>query len=193
MTKKAWVKEVNRKMEELQQYLDGPFVAMHEYEPDDVEFANRLEGLHGVVSALYKATFLKGESEMERKCHCGQKQAACGKKRITLELHNIMTIEPCAICGKRCEPDEFDFLMDNSLVCPDCAKDQAPDLYLIWRDATHWHEKDLPKVFNDGVISGKTTAGQMILDAMSETELERVKRVCRVDLGAMPCREGLPF
>lgn len=63
MEKKAWAKEVNHKMEELQQYIDGPFVAMHEYEPDDVEFANRLEELHEIVSALYKATFLKGENE----------------------------------------------------------------------------------------------------------------------------------
>jgi hypothetical protein len=131
------------------------------------------------------------------KCNCKQKHGAkVEDEKIVLELNRDFFDNICCfLCGAVTTPDGLDFVIERTkdFVCPSCAKEKAPDLFLIWRDAHHWHEKDLPKVFNDGVISGKTTAGQMILDAISETELDRVKRVCRVDLGAKPYREEIPF
>lgn len=57
MDKKAWEKEVQEKMKKLEEFINGPYVSMHEYKPGDAEFANRLEELNTIVSELYKATF----------------------------------------------------------------------------------------------------------------------------------------
>lgn len=134
---------------------------------------------------------------MAKKCNCEQKQAAkLEGEKIVLRLNNDFSdVFHCFFCGEPCYPDGFDFFVEGTgkFVCTGCVKEKAPDLFMIHEHAHQWREKDLQKSFEEGVTSGKTTAGQMILDAITEPELERVKRVCRVDLGAKPCLEEIPF
>ena len=134
---------------------------------------------------------------MEKKCNCKQKQAAkLEGEKIVLELNsNIKESILCFLCGSEVRPDGFDFFVEGTkdFVCLKCVKEKAPDLYLIHKYAHQWQEGAFDEAYHQGFISGKTTAGQMILDALDEPELERVKRVCRVDLGAKACREDIPF
>jgi len=134
---------------------------------------------------------------MKKKCNCEQKQAAkAGGGKIVLELNSDFRENICCFfCGNVCRPDGFDFVIEGTkdFICTDCVKCNEPDLYLIHEYAHQWRDKSLDEAFHRGVISGKITAGQMILDAITESELERVKRVCRVDLGAKACREDVPF
>ena len=134
---------------------------------------------------------------MEKKCNCKQKQAAKVEgEKIVLELNsNFKESILCFLCGSEVRPDGFDFFIEGTkdFVCLKCAKEKAPDLYLIHKYAHQWQEVALEETYFRGVKSSKTTAGQMILDAITESELERVKRVCRVDLGAKPCLDDVPF
>jgi hypothetical protein len=135
---------------------------------------------------------------MKKNCNCKQKQTSKAEgEKIVLELNSDLVDENicCFLCGNVCRPDGFDFVIEGTkdFVCLDCVKCNEPDLFLIHEYAHRWRENTLEAAFQRGVISGQTTAGQMILDAIAETELDRVKRVCRVDLGARPCREELPF
>jgi hypothetical protein len=57
--------------------------------------------------------------------------------RITLQLHSVLTNSPCAICGARCDPNGFDFCLHGTthVVCDECAKQKAPEIYGIREQA----------------------------------------------------------
>jgi hypothetical protein len=129
-----------------------------------------------------------------KKCNCKQAAKLEGEK-IVLKLNsNFKESILCFLCGSEVRPDGFDFFIEvtKDFVCMKCAKEKAPDLYLIHESAHQWAEASLEEAFDRGVACGKTAAGQMILDALDEPPLERVKRVCRTDLGARSCDE-MPF
>jgi len=116
-------------------------------------------------------------------------------KRILLKYHHDVGGAACYFCGEFVEDDGLDFFVegtDKFRVCAACVGKKAPDLYLIHEYAHNWQEEALEKEYFRGVESGKTAAGQMILDAITESEIERVKRVCRVELGAKAC-DDIPF
>lgn len=50
-------KEVLKRLDTLQEFLDGPMVSLHEYIPSDPEYVKRVYRLHRLVSDLYSATF----------------------------------------------------------------------------------------------------------------------------------------
>lgn len=130
---------------------------------------------------------------MKQKCNC--KAAKLESEKIVLELNNDFFDNICCfLCGNITTPDGLDFVIEGTkdFVCLDCAKNKAPELYLIHKYAHQWREKYLTQEFNEGCDYGKTIAGQMILDAITETTLERVKRVCRVELG-VKAYEDVPF
>jgi hypothetical protein len=118
-------------------------------------------------------------------------------KRIVLKYNEDVTGAACYFCGLRVEDDGFDFFVEGTnefRVCEHCAKEKAPDLYEIWRDAHRWNEEMDIKSFREGVKAGKEEAGQMIIDTIDEPVISRVERVCRVDLDAKPFREvDIPF
>jgi len=117
-------------------------------------------------------------------------------KRILLKYNHDVGGSACYFCGEFVKDDGLDFFVEGTnefRVCAGCVDKKAPDLYLIHEHAHRWQEVALEKAFEKGVIAGQTTAGQMILDAITEPELERVKRVCRVNLGAKPCLDDVPF
>ena len=130
---------------------------------------------------------------MEKKCNCKQKQAAkLEGEKIVLELNsNIKESILCFLCGSEVRPDGFDFFVEGTkdFVCLKCVKEKAPDLYLIHEYAHKWREESLSKPFSEGVKAGRKDAGEMILNAITEPTLERVKRVCRVNLGASSCED----
>lgn len=131
-----------------------------------------------------------------KKCNCKKQAAQLEGEKIVLELNNDFFDNICCfLCHETTTPDGLDFVIEGTqdFVCCDCAKKKAPDLYLIHKYAHAWREKSLENKFNEGVTVGKKTAGQMILDEITEPTLNRVNRVCRVDLGATPCNEDIPF
>jgi hypothetical protein len=110
-SKAAWEKEVMQKLNNLEQYLDGPYGTMHEYCPDDVEFANKLEGLREVVSALYKATF-RGEVAVERKEVC----CVCGCALPETSLYFMIAEHEKAIC-KNCVSEMCPTYLSERGIC----------------------------------------------------------------------------
>lgn len=50
---------------------------------------------------------------------------------VTLKFNNVITNDPCAWCGQRTDPTGMDFFAEDSesLVCDDCVRDVAPELY----------------------------------------------------------------
>lgn len=129
---------------------------------------------------------------MEKKCNCEQKKTVVDHgRRILLKYNYDVGGSACYFCGKFVKDDGLDFFIEGTKefrVCERCATNKTPELALIHKHAHDWKEEVWEKAFIQGVICGKTAAGEMILDAITETELDRVKRVCRVDLGAKPCR-----
>jgi len=119
---------------------------------------------------------MKGEIEMEKKCDCEQKQAEKVEgEKIVLELNDFRENICCFLCDNSFLPSGLDFFIEGTqdLVCPSCAKQHALDLFIIREYARKWREKALDETFERGVSSGKTTAGEMILDAIEAPEIER--------------------
>lgn len=57
MNKQKWEMAVEEKMDALDDFIDGPYSDMHEFEPGDVRFANKVEELNRIVADLYATTF----------------------------------------------------------------------------------------------------------------------------------------
>lgn len=59
-------------------------------------------------------------------------------KRLAIKLNNIITNDPCAICGARTDPNGIDlFLADTwELVCMECGRKHAPELTAFLEMAT---------------------------------------------------------
>jgi len=57
--------------------------------------------------------------------------------RVALKTNNVITNDPCALCGMRTDPCGLDFFLDgtSSLVCDECAKRIDPGLYATQRAA----------------------------------------------------------
>lgn len=113
--------------------------------------------------------------------------------KITLRLNEDMEPAQCCVCGSMTHPDGLDFFITGTrqFVCTNCARKKSPELALIHDDAHVWANGHSEEQFDKGIKCGKVTAGQMIYDALTEPEVDRVKRVCR-ELGASPCDE-IPF
>ena len=113
-------------------------------------------------------------------------EAAVEGKKVTLEHNTSGAGSACYFCGQFVPCGGLDFFIAGEKdfrVCVDCAKQKAPELYLIWRDAHRWEEERSIEAFRRGVGDGKKDAGEMILHAMHEEPLERIHRVCVQDLG----------
>ena len=112
--------------------------------------------------------------------------------KIVLQLNSNLKDADCFFCESLCIPDGLDFLIEgtNDFVCMACVKEKAPDLYLIHQDVHQWAENDSINSFNQGVAEGHKEVWKMILDDLEETPVDRIKRVCRVKLGA---QDDLPF
>jgi hypothetical protein len=50
---------------------------------------------------------------------------------VTLKANNCITNDPCAWCGERTDPAGLDFFVPGtwSLVCAECARVRAPEVY----------------------------------------------------------------
>lgn len=109
------------------------------------------------------------------------KKAAGDGHQITLGLNNVITNDPCAICGARCDPDGYDYFLEGTvgLVCDGCAEKYAPDLVEIRK----YINRELAQTWAEGEREGRMKAGRMILEAIQETPIDRVRRVCRDKLG----------
>jgi hypothetical protein len=53
--------------------------------------------------------------------------------RVVIGLNSVITNDPCAICGKRTDPNGIDFFLEGTreLVCNHCAQEHAPGLYRL--------------------------------------------------------------
>lgn len=118
--------------------------------------------------------------------------AAVEGKKIVLEFNDSGGGSACFFCGEFVEYGGLDFFIEGTKefrVCADCAKQKAPDLYLVWRDAHRWQQETDIKSYQQGVGAGKKDAAEMIFHAIDETPIERVRRIC-FKLGAF---EESPF
>src|SRR5271157_3622546 len=117
----------------------------------------------------------------------GKAAKAGDEKRITLELNTNLEKGSCCFCGAPCVPDGLDFFLDGTknFVCTDCVKEKAPDLYLIHEYAHRWRENEAKSAWHKGEKAEKEAAGRIILAAMEEPAVDRVRRVCRLELGVV--------
>ena len=112
--------------------------------------------------------------------------------QITIRYSGQNEAKPCKFCGRKFlvweEMEGLEFVLEESgaPVCIDCVKQKAPDIYMIWREISRWNETTAPAAWENGFSEGKKAAGRMILDAIEEPEIERIKRVCRHELKATP-------
>lgn len=115
-------------------------------------------------------------------------------RRIILKSNNAITNDPCAICGARCDPDGFDFFLEGteSLVCSDCARQNVPDIFQLWRDLHLWLEGEIGSIRKEALDEGKRQAGEIILAAIEESPIDRVKRICSGELGVSKEYEDMP-
>lgn len=102
---------------------------------------------------------------------------------FTLEHTEHVEDENCHFCGKRVETCGFDIVCGLAFVCEDCAKKKAPFLHRIWINAMTW------KRSGNEFERGKQAAFQEVLNAIEESPLERVKRLC----GKNGLQEDIPF
>ena len=115
-------------------------------------------------------------------------EAAVEGKKVTLEHNTSGAGSACYFCGQFVPCGGLDFYIAGEKdfrVCESCAKQKAPELYLIWRDAHRWHEGLQHEAFQQGVEQGHKDAGAMILHAIDETPIERIRRFCVRELGAV--------
>lgn len=68
--------------------------------------------------------------------------AAAAGGRITLFENNVLTNDPCAICGARCDPNGFDYGIDKRLVCDQCAYQDAPEMMRIRTEAMSYAKRE---------------------------------------------------
>lgn len=73
-----------------------------------------------------------------------KKLAVGGERRITLKMNGVLTNDPCAFCGGRCDPGGFDYFAEGTghLVCDDCAKKYAPEMVNIQKAALNYAKRD---------------------------------------------------
>ncbi len=60
-----------------------------------------------------------------------------GHRDICIKLNNVITNDPCTLCGGRCDPTSVDLFLDGTeqLVCDQCAEKRVPGLYRLLRMA----------------------------------------------------------
>lgn len=64
------------------------------------------------------------------------------KRNMTIFYNNVITNDPCCICGQRTDPDGFDFGIEKRLVCLQCAKKYRADLVEIKEEAQKAFEEE---------------------------------------------------
>mgnify|MGYP001211647395 CR=1 FL=1 len=76
-------------------------------------------------------------------------------RKITLKRNNILTNDPCAFCGGRCDPGGFDYFVKGTgrLVCDQCAEKYAPELVEIQKAALAFSEMETSMILSN--IRGK--------------------------------------
>jgi hypothetical protein len=93
------------------------------------------------------------------------------EKQITLMMGHVLTNDPCAICGGRCDPGGLDYVAKGTgrLVCDDCAKKYAPEMVEIQKAALSYAERDVSLTRYD--------IREKIRDAIDEPVEKRVMKV----------------
>ncbi|RPH48774.1 MAG: hypothetical protein EHM85_16040 [Desulfobacteraceae bacterium] len=71
------------------------------------------------------------------------------EKKIKLFLNNVLTNDPCVICGNRTEPGGLDFGIGKSLVCVECAKKHAPEIVEIREEALSFAKREKSMLASD--------------------------------------------
>lgn len=72
-------------------------------------------------------------------------------RRITLKKNNVLTNDPCAFCGRRCDPCGFDYFAKGTgrLVCDSCAYEYAGEMMRIRTDALAFSEMETSMRLSD--------------------------------------------
>ncbi len=68
-------------------------------------------------------------------------------QKIKLTANNIITNDPCAICGNRCDPCGLDYMLGRRLVCAVCATQHAPDLVQAREAALAFCQQEVAAAF----------------------------------------------
>lgn len=91
----------------------------------------------------------------------------------------------CVFCNSVLFPDGLDFFVKGTkdFVCGECVNEKAPEQLQIHEEAHRWADDQKSKRFSEGIAEGKRIAGQLIKQALCESQLDRVQRVCVAELG----------
>jgi hypothetical protein len=107
------------------------------------------------------------------------------KKSLTLFRNNVLTNDPCYLCGSRTDPCGLDYGIEENLVCDKCVKAKRPDLVKIREAAFKFNERE-KEAFKEGL--------KMEIEAAIHEPIEaRIMRVfAETDVHRIPESE-LPF
>lgn len=93
----------------------------------------------------------------------------------------------CSLCGD--DVSVWDMISDlelvqdsGALVCTKCAGENAPEVFKAWQEVARWAEEKLDMVWERGKREGQRIAGRKVLQVISETPLDRIKKICRFEL-----------
>ena len=70
-------------------------------------------------------------------------------RKITLFSNNVLTNDPCVICGNRTDPGGLDFGIGKRLVCGECAKKHAPEMVGIREAALSYAKMERSMILSD--------------------------------------------
>ena len=96
------------------------------------------------------------------------------ENEITLFHNNVITNDPCCLCGNRTDPDGLDYGINKRLVCIDCVKKFKPDLILIRKEVQSLIRSEVcfaeKSIYDKIKIVFKETIEQRILRAICPDE-----------------------
>jgi recombinational DNA repair protein (RecF pathway) len=98
--------------------------------------------------------------------------------KITLFYNNVLTNDPCCLCGDRTDPNGFDYGIEGRLVCDKCAEKLRPDLVKL--------RKEIESFIATQIYLTKQNIRQKIKDVFNETIEDRILRV-------VPDPDSIPF
>jgi hypothetical protein len=70
-----------------------------------------------------------------KKAIAGDSLPLSSAPRLAIKCNNVLTNDPCALCGARTDPSGVDLFLDESmeLVCDECGRKHAPELMALLR------------------------------------------------------------
>jgi ribosome-binding protein aMBF1 (putative translation factor) len=100
-------------------------------------------------------------------------------KLITLKPNNCLTNDPCVFCGKRCDPDGFDYFATGTylLVCDQCAAKYTPDIVAIREAAKEYAKGEVYSAVGDFQMRIKNSISSVI----KENDEEHSRRMKKGD------------